>query len=236
MLQTNKFYIPRFHQSLYLLLFVLAFQTTEAALGADASVSNDEIVLPVEIFIVKSAIPPLNAEISESEIEQFLQRVNLVWLAANIQWELQATYRHQLQEEAAVIAAMHGGPTITREFLLAAIVSGEPSLGVWQVYVTGDLTALLGAPGMYLPEQQKLIVSLVDPAGLNDPGRITAHELGHSLSLAHVPCVPAGNLMSPGCNSVNRIRLSESQILAARQQAKQGQPATRLQQDKKIDH
>jgi hypothetical protein len=72
--------------------------------------------------------------------------------------------------------------------------------------------------------RQGLIVSELDPAGLNDPGRIAAHELGHSLTLDHVKCHSEGNLMSPGCRSVNRTRLEPAQIEDARKQAQFGEP------------
>lgn len=60
---------------------------------------------------------------------------------------------------------------------------------------------------------------------LDDPGRILAHELGHSLTLPHVSCTPAGNLMSPGCAGSDRARLTAGQIERARAQAATGRPA-----------
>jgi hypothetical protein len=63
----------------------------------------------------------------------------------------------------------------------------------------------MGAPGIYVSSRQGLIVSELDPAGLNDPGRIAAHEPGHSLT-----------------------RLEPAQIEDARKQAQFGGPVASL--------
>ncbi len=73
-----------------------------------------------------------------------------------------------------------------------------------------------------------MISSEVDPTGLRDLAgsgpRILAHELGHSLSLFHVACTDAGNLMSPGCPLGQRTQLTAGQVDMARLQASTGHP------------
>lgn len=90
--------------------------------------------------------------------------------------------------------AIRGGLNITREFLLEAIVAGNAPPGILQVYIAGDLTALLGARGMYLPDRQKLMISLVDSASLNDRHQVPLMNWGTPchwhMSLVSRPAIP----------------------------------------------
>ena len=54
--------------------------------------------------------------------------------------------------------------------------------------------------------------------------RILAHELGHSLGLAHVACTTGGNLMAAGCTLGSRTFLNAIQITRVRLQAETGRP------------
>jgi hypothetical protein len=96
--------------------------------------------------------------------------------------------------------------------------------GRWDAFIVDNLAALSGAPGVFIPSIPALVSSEVDPAGINDAGRILAHELGHSLTLDHVDCPPEGNLMAPGCPGTDRGRLTDAQIEAARAKAETGRP------------
>ena len=189
-------------------------------------VNLELITLPLQFHLVTSQIEHLHAKSAQEDVDRMQERINGVWAAAGIHWSLQKTVTHPVGSEDQIIAAMNGTAQIPREFLLNALIASETSSKVWNMFIVHDLTSIMGFPGVYLPSRQSLIISELDPAGLNDPGRIAAHELGHSLTLAHVECVSKGNLMSAGCASVNRTRLEPEQIEDVRRQAGRGEPVS----------
>lgn len=152
-----------------------------------------------------------------------MERTNGIWEQADIEWQIESIVRHPLPNEDRLIASFRSRGRVSPNQLFVSIMSGRRSAGVWNVYLVQDLTAIMGMPGVYVPGVQSLISSLRDPAGEGDPGRILAHELGHSLTLPHIRCTSEGNLMSPGCAANNRVRLSADQIEAARSQADKGE-------------
>ncbi len=91
--------------------------------------------------------------------------------------------------------------------------------GMWDVFLIQDLGGIAG--GFYFAGIPAVLSAEIDPFGQRElagsAGRILAHELGHSLSLVHVPCTPEGNLMAAGCDSQDRTLLTATQVQAARQ-------------------
>ena len=180
--------------------------------------------LSVRVHVISSSIPSLNATYSDAQVINLIARATEIWLDAGIGWQIEAIEHIALQNEEQVIAGLQGQRPFTRNQLLEALMSKPPESHIWNVYLVKDLTSILGVPGVYVPNIQSLAVSQRDPSGEGDPGRILAHELGHSLTLPHVQCTRRGNLMSPACAGEKRTRLSAEQIETARNQAVLGQP------------
>lgn len=107
------------------------------------------------------------------------------------------------------------------EALSSILPSGNLTRGRWDVFFAKTLGGLAG--GVYLPGVPAVMVAEFDPTGARDlvvsGPRILAHELGHSISLEHVPCTTVGNLMAPGCTTGERTRLTEDQITFTLRQA-----------------
>lgn len=209
------------------LVYSLPIVSSALAQELESSASRPSLIsLPVKVHLVQSKIPSLQATFDEQKVQEMFVRINKVWAAAGIYWSLKQTTMQPIASEEVIISAMQGTTEITADFFLKAIMNSKKSPRKWNVFIVHDLTSVLGAPGIYVSSQQGLVVSELDPAGLNDPGRIAAHELGHSLTLVHVKCHREGNLMSPGCRSADRTRLEPAQIEDARRQARLGEPVT----------
>jgi len=174
--------------------------------------------------VLSSAVTAFDAAFSDLEVQSLMARVNEVWAQADIRWQVESIVREPVANEAQLMAAAAGQIALTTTLLASALPRDQLFSGRWDVFLIRDLTAALGAPGIFFPSLPAVLASEIDPAGLNDPGRILAHELGHSLTLAHVPCTSQGNLMAPGCDSANRTRLTDAQIAATRAQALTGHP------------
>jgi len=210
-------------------ILVLALLT--AACGSESSSTLTSpgvasLILPVRVHVLSSRVPPLDAGLTDSDVRALVNRVNEIWAQADVFWQLESIRRETVGEEDQVEQAVLGLLPLTSTLLAAIAPRGELTTGDWDVFLVADLTTVVGFPGVFFPAIPGILSSRVDPAGLGDPGRILAHELGHSLTLQHVPCTPAGDLMAPGCDSADRTRLDSGQIQQARTQAETGRPTS----------
>ncbi|MEN8145213.1 MAG: hypothetical protein ABFS14_09710 [Gemmatimonadota bacterium] len=183
------------------------------------------IILPLRVHVLSSAASQLDATSSDSDVLTLIARVNEIWNHAAIHFELESIVREPLVD-GALVPTLDAGGTVTTTQIGAALPVGSLLTSGWNLFIVRDLTSATGVPGVFFPTIAAATTSEVDPAGVGDPGRIAAHELGHSLTLAHVTCTAEGNLMAPGCASADRGRLAEAQIAAARAQAETGSPVT----------
>ncbi|MEN8376716.1 MAG: hypothetical protein ABFS34_14915 [Gemmatimonadota bacterium] len=202
-----------------------------AALALAACASGDPampggltlIELPLRVHVLSSRVDQIDSDATDAQVGALLDRSNQIWARAGIRFTLDLTVREAIGAEAEIEAALAGGP-VPLSVIAGGLPRGELSGGRWDAFIVDDLTALSGAPGVFVPSIPALVSSEVDPAGINDPGRILAHELGHSLTLEHVDCPPEGNLMAAGCPGTDRGRLTDAQIEAARAKAETGRP------------
>jgi hypothetical protein len=187
----------------------------------------ESITLDVRVHLLESdQFAALDATLTESDVAVLFEGVNEIWSQAGITWRVESVVREPALDGTAFIAALSGAIPVTGE-VLASILPGDNVLpGKWNVFVVRDFGNFAG--GVYLDFRGAVIFPENGPIGPQDPAadgrRILAHELGHSLSLLHVPCTPAGNLMSPGCFAEDRTRLESGQIGPARAQASRGSP------------
>lgn len=194
------------------------------ALSSD-SVTDPPVVLQAHLHVLESRFNQFHGTASDADIENLFARVNAIWAQAGIRWNLVEITRGPLVGEERLIEVARGERSFSAELLVDLLPPRpQPNQTVWQVYLANDVTPLIGAPGVYLSAAPAVLVSEIDPAGLNDPGRILAHEFGHALKLDHRRCNRQGNLMSPACRARDRVRLLREQILTARVQARTGTP------------
>jgi hypothetical protein len=196
------------------------------AAGNPAEAEDQTITLDVRVHLLASArSTALTTTLTEAELESLFGRVNEIWSQAGIHWHIESLV-HERASNPELFERMLRGETPPDIGSVAAVIPRDDlSEGDWDVFF---IRQLVGAAGVYFPGIPAVLQPEVDPPGRRglDGGlsRILAHELGHSLGLQHVPCSPEGNLMAAGCPGENRTRLTSSQIMAARNQARVGNP------------
>jgi hypothetical protein len=193
--------------------------------------ARDLITLRVRVHLLSSDFAPLSTELTEDEVVTVFGRVNAIWQQALIRWEIESILREDALNEDAFAAMMSGQVPVSEDIIASALPRENLLSGEWDVFLIRTLGGITG--GIYFPGIPAALSAELDPDGQREltraTARILAHELGHSLSLPHVACTSAGNLMSPGCPAADRTKLSEDQVEAARQQALTGHPyGTRL--------
>ena len=188
--------------------------------------SAETMRIPLRLHLLTSRLPPIHSVLDNRELSVLVDRVNEIWSQADIVWEVEAIIREFAQSEDEVEQVFLAGAPFSTGVITAILPKDRLFEEGWDAFLLHDLSSTGVGPGVYLAFMPAAVSSEVDPGGLDDPGRILAHELGHSLSLLHAECTAAGNLMAPGCDSQDRNRLTTEQIDQARAQAATRRPAT----------
>lgn len=212
--------------SLVLLAFAAAAcgDDTGSVTGVD---DGANLTPDVRVHLLESdQFAALDATLTDSDVAGMFEGVNEIWSQAGITWRVESVVREPSMDGTAFMAAMRGEVPITAGVLASVLPNGNMLPDKWNVFVIRDFGNFAG--GVYLDFRGAVIFAENGPIGPQDPTsdgrRILAHELGHSLSLLHVPCTSIGNLMSPGCPGQDRTRLEPPQIVPARAQALRGKP------------
>jgi len=187
------------------------------------SVTDAPLELPVRVHLVAFEHATwLTSSLDREEIERLFAQANRVWGQAGISWKIESIINDVSQARLSQSDSVNRqvGKNIARYLPLNTVDARR-----WDVFFVRRLGNI---PGFYHRASQSVVISEVDPfGGVGLDGvmaRIFAHELGHSLGLTHISCTPQGNLMSPNCESANRTRLEQRQIVLARAVAELGRP------------
>lgn len=187
------------------------------------------VTLPVRVHVLSSErYPQLDARIDELEIEELLDGANRTWASAEISWDVDEILFEdavEIDDFQRMLEEVAEGRDVDADVLRGILPRENRVPGEWDAYFIHDLGESPVA-GVYFGAGLVVVkvASQFESPDLDLTGRVLAHELGHSLSLPHVPCVARGNLMAVGCLGEDRSRLESSQIAAARQQALRGVP------------
>jgi hypothetical protein len=191
---------------------------------------DDQLTLSVRVHLLQDAgVPSLNTSLSDSEVRTLFDGANGIWEQGDVVWQIESIVREEPHNGEDFARALRGELPLTPALVASLLPADQLLDGGWDVYFVRDFGGLVG--GIYISGggvSPAVISSEVDPTGLRDLAgsgpRILAHELGHSLSLFHVACSDAGNLMAPGCPRGQRTQLTTGQVDMARLQASTGHP------------
>jgi ferredoxin len=202
-----------------------------AACGEAAPTSVDidddgSIHLEMRLHLLQSsALDALDVTLTDDEVTEVIQAVNEAWAQAGVVWEIEQIVREPARNPDVFRQVLNrsGNPS---SLVTEVLPNDNRRPDIWNVFLIRDFGGRIG--GVYLGRDRVVVAAELDPLGNRDlrggTARILAHELGHSLSLNHVPCTAAGNLMAAGCPQGTRTHLEPGQIQFARQQARTGRP------------
>ncbi len=198
--------------------------------GLSAPTDSDpvsEIALDVRVHLLESdEFTQLSTTLTGPEVGTLFEGVNEIWAEAGIRWVIESIVREPATNQELFGQVIRGEIPFTGSVLASLLPREQLLAGRWDVFMIRDLRGSIG--GIYIGGIPAVVGAELDPLGASDPAngmpRIVAHELGHSIGLAHVDCVAAGNLMASGCFQGVRTRLTAIQTEIARSQARTGRP------------
>ncbi len=173
--------------------------------------TTPEIIVPVRVHLVQSAGgPAMHTTLVEADVRRIFSKVNLVWAQAGIRFEIESIVR---TEAAALTEALAQQPEFAR--VKAMIPRASLSATALNVCYVKEVTPNGFFAGEIIVVKDTARLRPVE-GGLDEPlPRVTSHEIGHALSLAHRQ--DTTNLMASGTTGFS---LNEAEIRAAREQAK----------------
>lgn len=204
-------------------LLVAACPAAEPTGEAPALPAADSfLVVPLRVHVLTADEPDIHCNLTDADVKRVVEKVNAVWRCAGVYFGLESIVR----EPAAASGVERFGRV--REQLGGAPVSLYPGLipedsrgsfrGLHVYYVHK-----LPVNGVYMGESvgkgyafvQETAVLREVAGGIDEPvPRVTAHELGHSLSLPHRQ--ERTNLMASGTTGT---LLNAAEVAAAREGA-----------------
>lgn len=193
-----------------------------------APVPNDSIKLQINFYCYSfDAEPTLDCTKTENDMRVVLVEINKVWKQADIEWIFGSFNKKSINSQQFDLT----GKETTQQIksLLGNIApSNAPGQHVWNiVFVRNMPPPVQGAAGLYWAPVQTVYfgeTKITKKGTIETQPFVLAHELGHSLTLAHSN-LPT-NLMGPGAISADLPILTDDQIERARSQALKG-PANR---------
>ncbi len=195
---------------------------------------NDEQLmrLPIRFHLLASSnSSALTTTWTDRDVHTLLHVVNGIWRQAGIEWYAESIIREQSPGGANFDSLIADRIPRTEAALTGFVPRRQLLRPGWNVFLIRDFGRIAG--GMFQPEIFGVVLSQ-HGFGFELPadgrgGATLAHELGHSLGLAHVACDSSHDIMANACWSPTaQSTLTRGQIATARQQARKGVPAASI--------
>ena len=175
---------------------------------AKAEVKLPVLTVPVRVHLVQSmATPAMHTTMTEADVRRIFGKVNMVWSQAGIHFEIESI----VPTEAAVLPAEMEKKD---EFVRVNAMIPKASLATAALnvcYVKEVKPNGFFHSGLIVVKDTASLRAV--EGGIDEPlPRVTSHEIGHALSLAHRQ--DRTNLMASGTTG---FALNEAEIKAARE-------------------
>jgi len=167
------------------------------------------LLVPLRVHLFSTPDKPrLTTSLTAMDISRILGKVNKVWAQAGIQFYLESLVR-----EPAANPSLYDKNRASDQFHWMIQLCPPETLGaqVYNIYFVKEMSVNgISLKDAVFVKDEAVLTSV--PGGLNEPlPRVTAHELGHKLSLEHRQ--NGTNLMTPGTTGIS---LNEAEIKQAR--------------------
>ncbi|WP_435021642.1 Matrixin [Tundrisphaera sp. TA3] len=180
------------------------------------------VVIPIRVHLLSATdLPEVDCRLEDADIHRVLGKVNGIWQPAGIHWGLEALIREpaarqdafRKAREADEEAAGRPAPLGLLRQLVPAESRGPGGIDVYYVHEFEANGVYLGNRTAFVKDTARL--RKVE-GGIDEPlPRVTAHELGHALGLAHRQ--DTFNLLASGTTGTG---LNAEEIRTARDKAR----------------
>ncbi len=186
------------------------------------------ISLPIRFHLLRSKdSDALTTTRTEADVRLLVALANAIWAQAGISWHVESVMTEEGLNGKRFDSLIVGTLPLNNERLIAMVPRNHLLIPGWNVFLIRNFGDIAG--GTFRPEIGGVILA-EHGAGSDLPasgrgGATLAHELGHSLGLAHVPCDLDRNIMANKCwSSLYPSGITPAQIEVARAWASRGMP------------
>jgi hypothetical protein len=178
---------------------------------------DEFLIVPLRVHVLTSReLPDADCGLSDDDLKRVLDKVNRIWHQAGIHFGIEPILREQATGVGRfrMVRALSDGEAPLGAYR-QLLPSRNPAQGALHVYFLHELPV----NGVYLGEGLALVKETAHlrevAGGVDEPlPRVTSHELGHALGLAH--CSGQSRLLASGTTG---FVLAPEEVKRAREEA-----------------
>jgi hypothetical protein len=173
------------------------------------------LLLPVQVHLLKAErLPDAHTVLKPPEVDRILAKVNGIWSQAGIQFYLVSCVAEEAESQEIVRSLGTNRMEAHLLMLRPRATRTSGMLHVYYVHEMGPNGIFLSADGIFVKDSARLRPV---PGGIDEPlPRVTAHEIGHALTLRHRQ--DTFNLLASGTTgtTLNQAEVSDARAGAAK--------------------